>query len=69
MVSIPPTGESKESYIKNEVKAPFFLQKGPSCKTSRRDILQFTSENAPYGWSVPPIAMGGQGSSPWTSPG
>ena len=23
-------------------RAPFFLQKGPSCKTSHRDILQFT---------------------------
>ena len=44
-----PYGKTEENYIRNEVRAPFFLQKGPSCKTSHRDILQFTPENAPYG--------------------
>ena len=44
--------------------APFFLQKGPSCEISPRDISQFTPENAPYGKStrgVPLSAESGQG--------
>ena len=45
-------------------RAPFFLQKGPSWEISPRDISQFTPENAPYGKSIPPIAMGGQGALP-----
>ena len=49
MVSISPTGETKENSIRIEARAPFFLQKGPSRETSRRDISQFTPENAPYG--------------------
>ena len=59
-----PCGKTEESYIRNKAKAPFFLQKGPSCKISHRDILQFTPENAPYGKEIPPIAMGGQGRCP-----
>ena len=46
-------------------QGPFFLQKGPSCKISHRDILQFTPENAPYGKEIPPSAEGDQGYSPW----
>ena len=64
-----PYGKTEENYIRNEVRAPFFLQKGPSCKISHRDILQFTPENAPYGKGISPIAMGDQGYAPWTPPG
>ena len=44
-----PFRGTKEGRIRNVLRAPFFFQKGPSCKTSPRDILQFTPENAPYG--------------------
>ena len=33
-------------------RASFFLQKGPSCKTFPRNILQFTPENAPFRFGV-----------------
>ena len=62
--SISPTRETNGNCVRNGTKAPFFLQKGPSCKISHRDILQFTPENAPYGKEIPPIAMGGQGRCP-----
>ena len=59
-----PYGKTEENYIRNEVRAPFFLQKGPSCKISHRDILQFTPENAPYGKGISPSAEGDQGRCP-----
>ena len=50
--------------------APFFLQKGPSCKISHRDILQFTPENAPYGKGDFALWVGRPGLlAPGSSPG
>ena len=47
-----PVRKTKISWHQEPCRAPFFLQKGPSCKISHWDILQFTSENAPCGKRV-----------------
>ena len=41
-------------------RAPFFLQKGPSCQTFPRNVWQFTPENAPFRMRVPLSAESGQ---------
>ncbi len=67
VVSISPIGETKGSGIRIEVRAPFSCKRGPLGKHPAGIFSNSLSENAPYGWSIPPIAMGGQGSSPWIS--
>ena len=60
---------TKEGTIRNQPGPLFSCKRGPLAKHPTGIFCNSPPENAPYGKRVSPIAMGDQGSSPWTSPG
>ena len=68
VILIFPCGKTEESGIRSQAEKLFFLQKVFLFATSHWELANSLFKNAPCGWSIPPIAMGGQRLCLWNPP-